>query len=279
MRSFAREGEKQRLASALGGALLLALLGFAIVIGVAAVGSVAVPPWASYALLAGLVSILAFGVFAQSSGVFARPLVAVRTDRPEVALTFDDGPDPKRTCAILDLLEARGHRGTFFLIGRRALEYRSLVKEIARREHGLGNHSFDHSYLLTFRSPDDLAADLIRTSAVIKGATGRQVRWFRPPVGILSPRIAAAARLAKLDLVAWTASARDGAASCDPDRAVTRLARHLAPGSILVLHDGAMKAQSVPRDLTILEAVLDRLEARGLRSVTLDRLLDAPKRP
>lgn len=225
------------------------------------------------ALAAGSV---AAGVAWQGSGIFARPLLSVDTGRPELALTFDDGPDPRFTPAVLELLAARGQRATFFVIGERAAAHPGLLRAIARGGHALGNHSFAHAYATPFRSPARLAEELRRTSALIEDALGARPRWFRPPVGLLSPRVAAAARIAELELVGWTASARDGVASRTVPAALERLAPHLRPGAILTLHDGALGSRATSIARPLLEALLDRMEARGLRSVTLDALLSPP---
>jgi peptidoglycan/xylan/chitin deacetylase (PgdA/CDA1 family) len=220
-----------------------------------------------------LATVIAVGVVVQSSGVFARPVIASGTPRPELALTFDDGPDPVHTPPILAALEAGGHRGTFFVIGERAAKYPELLAEIARRGHGVENHSYHHSYLTNLLPPKRLARELAQTSALIAETTGQPPRWFRPPVGLLSPRIAAAARLARLELVAWTASARDGVASRTVADAAARLEPHLRPGAILVLHDGPRRGGGAPIALSVLQIVLEQMETRGLRSVRLDQLL------
>jgi peptidoglycan/xylan/chitin deacetylase (PgdA/CDA1 family) len=254
------------------GALWLATLGLA----AAALAGVAVPPSVWLGASAALVGTVVAGVAWQGSGVFARPLVAVRTDRPELALTFDDGPDPRFTPAVLDLLEARGQNATFFVIGERAGEHRELLARIAREGHGLGNHSLRHAYTTNLLAPATLAAQLRQTSALIQDASGSSPRWFRAPVGLLSPRLARAAALAELKLVGWTATARDGVASRTVEDAVRRLTPHLRPGAILTLHDGALGTREDTIVLEVLERVLDAMAARGLRSVTLDRLLSPP---
>jgi peptidoglycan/xylan/chitin deacetylase (PgdA/CDA1 family) len=118
-----------------------------------------------------------------------------------------------------------------------------------------------------------LVEDLERAQQLIAHAAGSPTRWFRPPVGLLSPRVVQAAERARLELVGWTATARDGVAGADAARAAARLVRALRPGAILVLHDGAERDDRVPLAATLLPSLLDALEARGLRSVTLDDLL------
>jgi peptidoglycan/xylan/chitin deacetylase (PgdA/CDA1 family) len=196
-------------------------------------------------------------------------VLRIATERPELALTFDDGPNPAVTPRLLAQLEAEGHRATFFVIGERARSAPELLGEIVRRGHSLANHSLRHSYLTTFASPGRLAAELEEAGALLKAA-GSSSRWFRPPVGLLSPRVAAAAKRAGLELLAWTESARDGTAAADVERGLRRLEPHLRPGAILVLHDGAVASERVAPEL--LRRVLERLRQKGLKSVTLDEL-------
>jgi peptidoglycan-N-acetylglucosamine deacetylase len=263
-----------RRASVFGRALLWSLMLLALGLGGASLAGRTAPSGLLLASLLALLAVLATGVAFQGSGVFARPVIAARTHRPELALTFDDGPDPVHTPPILDLLEARGHRGTFFVTGERAALHSELLTEIARRGHGLANHSYRHSILTSLKAPSALASELQETSAIIARVTGSPPRWFRPPVGLLSPRVAEAALAAELELVAWTASARDGVASRTAAGALKRLLPHVHAGAILVLHD-TLQGGGVPVASVVLPRLLDRLEERGLCSVPLDQLLDA----
>jgi peptidoglycan/xylan/chitin deacetylase (PgdA/CDA1 family) len=217
------------------------------------------------ALLAIFVAV-AGGVFSLGAGLFARPILAVAPAHAgdRVALT---------TRAVAAQLEARGGRGTFFVIGKRAASQAPLLAELVARGHGLGNHSFNHSWLTPFRHPARLAAELAQAQEVLAQA-GARVRWFRPPVGLLSPRVAAAAKKIGLTIVGWSATARDGRAATTVEQAAARLVAAARPGAILVLlHDAAERGGRAPIAARVLPAVLDALAARGLRSVTLDELL------
>jgi peptidoglycan/xylan/chitin deacetylase (PgdA/CDA1 family) len=233
------------------------------------------PAWLAALVLALLIGVLAAGVFLQASGVFARPLVSVETSRPEVAITFDDGPGG-HTAELLAALNARGHRATFFVVGERAARDPQALAEIARGGHAVENHSWCHSYLTAFARPARLAAELERTSALIESVCGRRPRWFRPPVGLLSPRVSRAAALAGLELIGWTATARDGAARTTPGQALARLERQIRPGAILVLHDASLHRARTPIAVAVLPQLLELLEAQRLRSVTLSELMAAP---
>lgn len=240
---------------------------------------VAVPDLAFWGLLGALLGLVGVGVFVLPSGTFGRPLLGGDGSRPLVAITFDDGPDPTATREIMTLLEKHGHRGTFFVIGQRAAAQRELVREIVRRGHALGNHSYFHSHLTPFHSAGRLAAELEETGALLAATTGMRPRWFRPPMGLLSPPVAEAARRAGLEMVGWTCSARDGWASTTLEAAMARLERGVRPGAILVLHDAVERGARAPIAPAVLRRLLETLEARGLRSVTLDELLEMPPAP
>src|SRR6476659_2297854 len=97
------------------------------------------------------------GVFVQGAGLFARPILAAKGANGRLALTFDDGPDPAHTRAVMEVLEAGGHRGAFFVIGKRAAEQRELLEEMRARGHALGNHSWNHAHTTPFLAPRKLA--------------------------------------------------------------------------------------------------------------------------
>jgi len=241
---------------------------------VATLGGRDVPWWALAADAGALVAAIGAGVFLLGAGLFARPILGVTAERARdrVAITFDDGPDAAHTRPLLELLERRGHRATFFVIGRRAEAEPELVAELVRRGHGLGNHSYAHAYTTPFVAPDRLAADLARAQEVMARA-GARVRFFRPPIGLLSPRVVEAARRTQLTIVGWTATARDGRAATTAEQAAARLIAAARPGAILVLHDSVERGARTPVAAAALERLLDALAARGLRSVTLDELL------
>jgi peptidoglycan/xylan/chitin deacetylase (PgdA/CDA1 family) len=241
---------------------------------VASIFGIRVPSSLPYLLLCGLLVCLLLGTFFMQTGLFALPILGVRrkTAKDRLALTFDDGPDPESTREVLNLLDAGGHRATFFVIGRRAEQQPELLREIVARGHRLGNHSFAHAHRTAAMPVAELVADLTRAGRLLDEVSPVKVRWFRPPAGVLSPRVTLAAERLGLHLVGWTRSARDGI-SISVDRATARLASALRPGAILVLHDGAEQPHRRPIAASVLRRLLPLLEARGLRSVTLDELL------
>ena len=251
-----------------------ALLGVLALVGATATGRAPSGWWAAL-LGTTIFGTVALGVFFAPLGLFARPIVAAKGCDGTLALTFDDGPDAVATRRVLDLLETRGHRGTFFVIATKGAAQPGLLREIAARGHGLANHSLDHARMTAFLPPARLAAELAAAELILAAARGTSVRgrWFRAPVGIVSPRVADAARRAKLELVSWTRTARDGTRGATVASALKRLRPALRAGAILVLHDGAERDDRVPIAPDVLESLLVELDERALRSVTLDELL------
>ena len=155
---------------------------------------------------------------------------------PHVALTFDDGPDPVSTPAFLDLLDAYDRRATFFVLGEHVAAHRQVVEDIAARGHELGVHGWDHRWVGRKRYPT-LVADLARTSTAVSEISGRPVRWFRPPYGVLTRADLRAAHDTGLETVLWSAWGRDWESRATPASVVGTLSRTLAPGGTVLLHD------------------------------------------
>jgi peptidoglycan/xylan/chitin deacetylase (PgdA/CDA1 family) len=189
--------------------------------------------------------------------------------RGEVALTFDDGPDPEVTPRVLDLLDAAGARASFFCIGRRVAAHSEIVREIARRGHRVENHTWSHPNLFACYAPAGQREEMERTQEVIGEATGRRPAFFRAPAGFRNPFLDRELQTAGLTLAAWTRRGYDAVES-DPSRISARLLRGLQAGDVLLLHDGTALRNGGNR--VVLEAlprVLDGLAAQDLRSVPL----------
>jgi peptidoglycan/xylan/chitin deacetylase (PgdA/CDA1 family) len=187
-----------------------------------------------------------------------------------VVLTFDDGPDPDVTPLVLDLLDARRAKATFFCIGAHAAAHRELAAEIARRGHRLENHSYSHRNAFFFHSPSTLDSEIGRCQDELARASGRPPEYFRAPAGIRSPLLDAALVRAGLRLTSWTRRGFD-TASTNPAAVVTRLTRNLRAGDVILLHDGVhgRRPKNAPLVLAALPRVLDAIEGAGLQAMPL----------
>ena len=190
--------------------------------------------------------------------------------RNEVSLNFDDGPDPEVTPRVLDLLDRYRARASFFCVGEKVAAHPELVREIARRGHSVENHSHTHPNAFAFYGPGRLRREVDAAQAAIAGVTGRAPAFFRAPAGFRSPMLDPVMASRGLHYVSWT---RRGFDTVDGDagRVLRRLARGLAPGDILLMHDSgsARTGDGEPVVIAVLPALLERLAASGLRPVTL----------
>jgi peptidoglycan/xylan/chitin deacetylase (PgdA/CDA1 family) len=188
--------------------------------------------------------------------------------RDAVALTFDDGPDPDSTPAVLDALDAAGARATFFLLGEQLMEHRSLGGEIARRGHEVALHGFEH------REHSELGPavrdDLARALGTVEAGTGRRPRWLRPPYGRFSEISYEACGPLGLEPVYWSAWGMDWE-PIGPDRIADLVQRDLAAGAIVVLHDSARYAPraSARETADAIAPIASAAGEAGLRLVTL----------
>jgi peptidoglycan/xylan/chitin deacetylase (PgdA/CDA1 family) len=183
------------------------------------------------------------------------------------ALTFDDGPDPDATPAVLDALDASGAKATFFLVGEQLLGHHELGGEVARRGHAVGLHGFHHEE--HDRLPD-VADDLRRGLDAVESATGTRPKIFRPPYGRPSEATAAACRDLGLELVYWSGWGMDWE-PIPGERIADLVVRDLADGVVVVLHDSARYSyrDSAFPTAEALPPILEAATGRGLSPVAL----------
>lgn len=187
------------------------------------------------------------------------------TDRPVVALTFDDGPDPRYTPEVLALLEEHDATATFFMQGRHVEEHPDLARVVADR-HAVGNHSFNHPDLGAAEA-DVARRELSDTHEVIRSVVGRAPDTFRPPYGGMSGATLMVAADMGYRVILWS----DRVASRSTVDHNLRSVRELRPGAVVVAHDGGRLPNQIVLDS--LPGVLETLTSRGLQLVTVDQLL------
>jgi peptidoglycan/xylan/chitin deacetylase (PgdA/CDA1 family) len=225
--------------------------------------------------LAGFVLICLGAPFFPGFGFFAPIINRGAGGFKSVALTFDDGPDPLTTPLLLDLLEKRKVKATFFVIGEKAVAHPALIDRIIQNGHALGNHSFRHSTGVFFRTVSVVLKDIAATQKVLQ-KHGVEPLVYRPPVGIVSPRLWPALKKTGLTLVTFSNRPLDRG-----NRRLSNLAKkvlkRLQDGDIVLLHDRR------PPDIALIDtwlkdvaAVVDGIEKRGMRVVPLSELIDMP---
>jgi peptidoglycan/xylan/chitin deacetylase (PgdA/CDA1 family) len=201
------------------------------------------------------------GIFVSSAREVCHVFTRFKTDRHEVWLTIDDGPDEADTPRILDLLGRHNARATFFLIGERAARFPHLVSEILARGHDVGHHTHTHPVAAFWcATPARLRAELDDGLEALRRA-GASPRWFRAPVGIKSLFLAKELERRGLRCVGWSVRSLDSI-SRDPARVVLRVMRAVRPGSVVLMHEGSSLDSRVR--VRALELLLDQFAARGI---------------
>jgi peptidoglycan/xylan/chitin deacetylase (PgdA/CDA1 family) len=185
-----------------------------------------------------------------------------------VAITFDDGPHPEGTPAMLEVLAAAGARAAFFLVGEQVERRPELAARIAAAGHLVALHGHRHRLQLRLRA-SEVAVDLLRGRAAIEDATGTAVRWHRPPYGIYSPRGLDAAREARLDPLLWSRWGKDWRKFTTPARIVARATRRISAGDVILLHDADFYSarNSYAHTAAALPAIINELKRLGLDTV------------
>ncbi|HKO52794.1 MAG TPA: polysaccharide deacetylase family protein [Polyangiaceae bacterium] len=222
--------------------------------------------------LGGLVLYATWGVLWPQCGMYGQALARGQAGARRVALTFDDGPHPFTTRAVLELLRAHDARATFFVLGHKVEAHPDVVREIHAAGHSLGIHGFEHDRLFSFRSPSYTRQQIERTRRAIADACGVAPELFRPPVGFASYRTFRGAEQAAVRIVAWSVRSLDGLRSADPQRVAQRVIDHLEDGAIVLLHDSAENDDFTPASIAALPAILRALHERGLASVSVEQI-------
>ena len=197
---------------------------------------------------------------------------AVRTSRPVLALTFDDGPNPELTPPLLDILRREGVRATFFVIGRNVDAYPDIARRIVAEGHEIANHSYNHP-ALTSVGASRVNEEIEKTNASIMRATGRCPTTMRPPYGALNERVRQTIlKDHGLDVVLWSVDPLDWKR---PGAGVVadRLVQGAHPGAILLAHD------IHPGTIEAVPEVIERLKAKGYGFATVSQLFALQERP
>jgi len=232
-----------------------------------------VPLWFALIALVAYVVVCICGVFVPRLQMFGDVTWHGNAKSGGVALTFDDGPHPVTTRRILALLAEADAPATFFVLGEKAERHPEILRDLVLAGHSVGVHGYEHDRLYAFKSPSAISADIERAQRVVEHAVDVRSRWFRPPVGQVSPRTAEGAKRAGVEIIGWSVRGLDGMRGADPDRVARRIERGLEAGAIVLLHDAAEQDDFTPASLEALPQVLESIARKGLRVVPLQALI------
>jgi len=231
-----------------------------------------------------VISLVAYGYFIPTSPVFGKVYYEGTSREKVVALTFDDGPNEPYTSQILDILASHNIKATFFVVGKNVELYPETARRIIAEGHVVGNHSYSHNanHALTEYG----AKDLERAQETIDNTVGIRPHLYRPPHGKKSPWELEAVKKGGLIEVTWSVSANDQHVLAflgepSPETLSREIVSRTNPGGIILLHDGygtlhdTVKAD---KSLTVkaLPLIIEQLQTRGYRFVTVPELLNVP---
>jgi peptidoglycan-N-acetylglucosamine deacetylase len=181
-----------------------------------------------------------------------------------IAITFDDGPHPVYTEQLLNILKANNVHATFFVVGKQAMVYPALLREIAAGGHEIEVHTLTHRNL-THLKVDEIRKELFDTSELIRGIAGRRAGFFRPPGGQYNVKVVKAAESLNLSMVLWTVFPKDHEEN-DKDIIVKRVMSQATDGGVILFHDGREPTYEA------LPIIVKQLRDKGYGFVTISEL-------
>jgi len=195
----------------------------------------------------------------------------------KLALTFDDGPNDPYTLRLLDLLAKRDVQATFFLIGRYAKQRPDIVREIARRGHVIGNHTFTHPRLI-FLSAARVRQEIVQCREAITEAVGEHSNLFRPPWGGRRPGTFRLVRQLGLEPIMWNVTGYDWNAP-SVEYIEQKVASKIRGGNVVLLHDGGHAAFGADRSKTVeaVDRLLTRYKSEGCDFVSIPHMMKDPQ--
>ncbi len=189
----------------------------------------------------------------------------IKTKQKVFALTFDDGPQPRYTREVLDILKANHIRATFFQIGVKVKEFPKIARSVSEAGHVLGNHTWSHP-----SHPKNARAEFENTDAILVRVHGKRPDLFRPPYGLVRNGLADVAKAHGDAVILWNSVGADWSKKATSGSIASQILRLAKPGGIALLHDGGgIRSATV----AALPRIIEVLRQRGYRFVTIPELL------
>jgi len=189
-------------------------------------------------------------------------ITEVSTSERVIALTFDDGPDPINTPEILRHLKKYGAKATFFILGKKAERYPQIVQQIVKDGHEIGNHSYSHADFNN-KSKDFIINEIRLTNDIIFRLTGQKCTLFRPPGGYLSDSLVnEIVPQENMQIAYWSyiQDSKDWVNGKSAKKIANYILKHIAPGQIIILHDGSSNGINTAKAVDYLLEELTKLD-------------------
>lgn len=186
----------------------------------------------------------------------------------KIALTFDDGPHPRYTPEILEILDTYGIKATFFVVGENAEHYPDTLEEVIRRGHEVGNHTYTHPHLIR-ENYTGLVEEIWRCESAIYRFGECRTKYFRPPEGLVDTDVRVAASKLGYSVILWNIDTRDWAHT-PPAKIAANVLSHVHSGDIILMHDYIGHNSPTPEALRL---ILPELLAQGYTFVRISELI------
>jgi len=220
-----------------------------------------------YAIVFIMYSLIVFyGCYYVGSNFFIPIICSAKTNKKEIAISFDDGPAKNYTPAILQVLQQNNIKATFFCIGNRIPGNQNILQQIKDEGHIIGNHSYTHHFWFDMFSAKKMLADLKQMDAEIEKAIGVTPLLFRPPYGVTNPNLAKAILKGNYTPVGWSVRSMDTVIK-NENKLLQKINRGIQPGAVFLFHDTSITT------LNILPQFIKEVKNRGYSIVPLDKLL------
>jgi len=195
-------------------------------------------------------------------------------NQPKIALTFDDGPNDPYTSEILDILKKYSIKATFFVLGKNVERYPDTAKRIVEEGHVIGNHTYDHPYLL-IQSKSHIKYEIEKTEQAIFKATHIKPYLFRPPYGVTDNWIYHTVKDYGYVTVEWSVTGNNGGKEINTDVIEKDVLSKVTNGAIILLHDGDRLIRGANRKNIVkaLPFIIESLQQKGYQLVTVPQLL------
>lgn len=195
----------------------------------------------------------------------------------KVALTFDDGPDPRFTGQVLDVLKEYNVPATFFLMGSRAIAFPEIVERIVAEGHIVGNHTYWHPNLVKEGDLATLETEVTRTENVLNDLVGYRTKLFRAPYGFLYGELVEKLAVLEYTVVGWSVDSLDWQEE-PPTVIANNVLSNVTPGAIILMHDGGDWDADRTNTIESLRQIIPTLQQQGYEFVTVPDLLNIPYR-
>jgi peptidoglycan-N-acetylglucosamine deacetylase len=197
------------------------------------------------------------------------------TDQNRIALTFDDGPDPRFTEDVLDILNQYNVPATFFLMGSRAIAYPEIVERMNNEGHVIGNHTYFHPNLVKEGDIATLEREVTRTEDVLRDIIGYETSLFRAPYGFLYNELVEKLAEMQYSVIGWSVDSLDWQED-PPEVIASKVLDNVQPGAIILMHDGADWDGDRTNTIESLKQIIPSLQEQGYEFVTVPELLNIP---